>query len=62
MYVCLCNAVSDKVIRKAIEQHRPINLQQLRQLVPVGNGCGKCLRQTKAILQEMQHGAVSAVA
>jgi bacterioferritin-associated ferredoxin len=62
MYVCLCNAISDKVIRKAIQQHRPVNLQQLRQVVPVGNGCGKCLRQTKSILLEMQSGAVSAVA
>ena len=52
MYVCLCNAVSDKVIRKAVRQHHPHTIKQLRQLVPIGTDCGKCIRQAREILIE----------
>ncbi|CNH26079.1 bacterioferritin-associated ferredoxin [Yersinia aldovae] len=52
MYVCLCNAVSDKVIRQAVRQHHPHTIQQLRQLVPIGTDCGKCIRQAREILIE----------
>ncbi|NSL63559.1 bacterioferritin-associated ferredoxin [Yersinia pestis] len=52
MYVCLCNAVSDKVIRKAVRQHQPHTVKQLRQLVPIGSDCGKCIRQAREILIE----------
>lgn len=54
MYVCLCNAISDKVIRNAVRQHQPQSLKQLRQLVPIGTDCGKCIRQARAILEEEQ--------
>lgn len=52
MYVCLCNAISDKVIRNVVRQHQPRSLKQLRQLVPVGTDCGKCIRQTRIIFEE----------
>ncbi|MFZ4835785.1 bacterioferritin-associated ferredoxin [Rouxiella sp. Mn2063] len=52
MYVCLCNAVSDKAIRKVIQQHRPDSLKQLRQLVPIGTDCGKCIRQAREIFEQ----------
>ncbi|AJI95439.1 bacterioferritin-associated ferredoxin [Yersinia ruckeri] len=52
MYVCLCNGVSDKVIRNAVRQHHPHTLKQLRQLVPIGTDCGKCIRQAREILIE----------
>lgn len=35
MYVCLCNAVTDKAIRKAVRQHNPHTMKQLRELVPM---------------------------
>ncbi|ADN00302.1 MULTISPECIES: bacterioferritin-associated ferredoxin [Dickeya] len=52
MYVCLCNAVSDKVIRQVVRQHQPQSLKQLKQFVPVGTECGKCIRQARLILEE----------
>lgn len=54
MYVCLCNAVTDKVIRKAVRQHQPQTMKQLRQLVRIGTDCGKCIRQAREILVEEQ--------
>ncbi|MDR3434253.1 MAG: bacterioferritin-associated ferredoxin [Rouxiella aceris] len=57
MYVCLCNAITDKVIRKVIQQHQPQTMKQLRNLVPIGTDCGKCIRQAREILIEEQENA-----
>ncbi|OQP36325.1 MULTISPECIES: bacterioferritin-associated ferredoxin [Pantoea] len=56
MYVCLCNAVSDKALREAVRRYQPKSIQQLRQLVPVGKQCGKCIRVAREIMEdELQH-------
>lgn len=52
MYVCLCNAISDKAIRNVIRKHHPQSFQELRTFIPVGNECGKCIRQARNILNE----------
>ena len=52
MYVCLCNAVSDKTLREAVRRYQPKSIQQLRQLVPVGKQCGKCIRVAREIMDE----------
>ncbi|MDR7344076.1 MAG: bacterioferritin-associated ferredoxin [Pantoea sp.] len=52
MYVCLCNAISDKTIREAIRRHQPKSIQHLRKIVPVGQQCGKCIRTTREIMDE----------
>ncbi|MGP6489945.1 MULTISPECIES: bacterioferritin-associated ferredoxin [Duffyella] len=56
MYICLCNAISDKKIREAIRRYQPASVQHLRKILPVGKQCGKCLRATREILdEELQH-------
>ncbi|WP_333610167.1 bacterioferritin-associated ferredoxin [Pantoea piersonii] len=52
MYVCLCNAISDKTLREAVRRYQPKSIQQLRQLVPVGKQCGKCIRVAREIMEE----------
>lgn len=52
MYVCLCNAVSDKAIRKTVRQYQPLSMQQLCKLIPIGKNCGKCVRQARDIFEE----------
>lgn len=52
MYVCLCHGISDNAIRQAIRQHNPYSLQQLCRIIPIGKSCGKCIRQTRLILEE----------
>jgi len=55
MYVCLCNAISDKTIREVVRRYQPKSIQQLRQIVPVGKQCGKCIRVAREIMDdEMQ--------
>ncbi|KAA6096280.1 bacterioferritin-associated ferredoxin [Pantoea dispersa] len=56
MYVCLCNAVSDRTLREVVRRYQPKSIQQLRQLVPVGKQCGKCIRVAREIMDdEMQN-------
>ncbi|WP_372771734.1 bacterioferritin-associated ferredoxin [Pantoea sp. WEP] len=56
MYVCLCNAVSDRTLREVVRRYQPKSIQQLRQLVPVGKQCGKCIRVAREIMNdEMQN-------
>ncbi|GLR07868.1 bacterioferritin-associated ferredoxin [Mixta theicola] len=52
MYVCLCNAISDKTVREAVRRYQPKSIQQLRQLIPVGKQCGKCIRAAREIMEE----------
>ncbi|MBA2814186.1 bacterioferritin-associated ferredoxin [Candidatus Pantoea persica] len=56
MYVCLCKALSDKTLREVVRRYQPKSIQQLRQLVPVGKQCGKCIRFAREIMEdELQH-------
>ncbi len=55
MYVCLCNAISDKTLREVVRRYQPESIQQLRQFVPVGKQCGKCVRAAREILADEEH-------
>ncbi len=58
MYVCLCNAVSDKAIRAAVRQHQPASFKELQRIVPVGTQCGKCIRSARGIMAHEQESMV----
>ena len=51
MYVCLCNAVSDKAIKKSIAEGAT-TMRELYSQHCVGNQCGKCCKDVKGILNE----------
>jgi bacterioferritin-associated ferredoxin len=52
MYICLCNAISDKTIRNAVRQQYVRSIRELKNFVPVGSDCGKCVRQAREIINE----------
>lgn len=51
MYVCICNAVTDKQIRQAVEDGAG-SMRELRKQLGVCSDCGKCGPSAKEILQE----------
>jgi bacterioferritin-associated ferredoxin len=51
MIVCICNNVSDKAIRKAVDKGVR-TLSALREQLEVGTCCGKCNSCAKTILRE----------
>ena len=51
MYVCICNAVTDKQIRKAVESGVQ-DLWGLQRELGVAVGCGACKEMASEILLE----------
>jgi len=44
--------VSDKTLREVVRRYQPKSIQQLRQLVPIGKQCGKCVRFAREIMKD----------
>ena len=51
MYVCICNAVTDKQIRRAAAKGVD-NLYELRESLGVASGCGNCASEAEEILND----------
>jgi len=51
MYVCVCNAITDKQIRRAV-RNGVSSLYELRGTLGVAAGCGSCARTAQEILDE----------
>jgi bacterioferritin-associated ferredoxin len=51
MYICVCKAVTDTQIKKAIDNGL-CTRRQLFESFGVGGDCGKCNRQIKELLDE----------
>ena len=51
MYVCLCNAITEKQIIKAQSQGY-LTMSQITQHLGVGDNCGSCIPAAKAILND----------
>lgn len=52
MFVCVCNAISDKAIKKAVQEEGVGNIRELRESLGVGNQCGKCSKLAQQIVDE----------
>ncbi|HEX5765229.1 MAG TPA: bacterioferritin-associated ferredoxin [Woeseiaceae bacterium] len=51
MYICICNAVTDKQIRRAAASGVD-NLYELREALGVASCCGSCADEAESILRE----------
>jgi bacterioferritin-associated ferredoxin len=51
MYVCICNAVSDRRIARAVEAGAT-TLKDLRDQTALGTCCGKCVPQAYELLRD----------
>ena len=51
MYVCICNAVTDKQIRQAIDDGAS-TMRDLYKQFGIANNCGKCACMARDLLQE----------
>lgn len=59
MYVCVCNAVTERQIRKAMDEGVR-TLRELRQTLGVAADCGRCARCAHDCLRADAHKARSA--
>lgn len=53
MYICICNAVTDKDIRDAIKSGQCACLRTLGVELGVGTNCGNCHSAAEEIIQEV---------
>jgi bacterioferritin-associated ferredoxin len=51
MYVCICNAITDKQIRQAADSGAT-SLWELQKQLGVASNCGSCKEAASQILQE----------
>lgn len=56
MYVCLCNRVSDRHIKKLAEAGVD-TLEELQQRTTLGQGCGCCMMEAEELLGEYSASA-----
>ena len=56
MYICLCNAVTERDIRSCVEDGVR-SLKDLQRELGVGTCCGRCKPAAKEILQESRSQA-----
>ncbi|MEQ1530491.1 MAG: (2Fe-2S)-binding protein [Methylococcales bacterium] len=53
MYICVCKAVTDKQVKRAIEEGC-CSRRQINQCLGIGGVCGKCNRDVSRLLDENQ--------
>ena len=53
MYVCICNSVTDRQIREAVDNGCD-SMSKLRSELNVANGCGKCETCARQLLVEFR--------
>jgi bacterioferritin-associated ferredoxin len=51
MYICICNAITERQI-KACAEEGACTLADLERCLGVGAGCGRCVHMAKDLLNE----------
>lgn len=54
MYVCVCNAVTERQIEQAVSDGAK-SVKDLNRLLGVGAECGSCVRCARECLNKHQH-------
>ena len=52
MYICLCQAVTDRDIKASIEAGA-VSLSEVQATLPVGMNCGTCRNSAQALIDEV---------
>jgi bacterioferritin-associated ferredoxin len=64
MYVCICHAITDRQIHRAVEQGAR-TLGEVQMQLPVGGCCGRCEDCAREVIRDCQRskaGGSTAVA
>ena len=52
MYICLCKNVTDRDIRRMVQNYGMTTMRQLREELGVSTQCGRCAQCAKGVLKE----------
>jgi bacterioferritin-associated ferredoxin len=53
MYICICHQITDRQIRRAVEQGAS-TLCEVQRRLPVGGCCGSCIESATNLIAEQQ--------
>jgi len=53
MYVCICHAITDRQICRAVDQGAE-TLGEVQMQLPVGACCGRCVDTARTVIEEHQ--------
>ena len=56
MYVCICNAITERQVRECAKQGA-CTLDDLTAALGIGAGCGRCRDCAAAVLKDLHDGA-----
>jgi bacterioferritin-associated ferredoxin len=56
MYICICNAVSDRDIRRCVEQRGARSVRDLKRELGVATQCCQCAKAARGVLKEALAG------
>lgn len=56
MYICVCNAVTERQIHQAV-QDGASTVKHLKETLGVGKDCGSCVRCARACIKEAEASA-----
>ena len=60
MYICLCNAITERQVRECARSGA-CSVDELTSQLGVGSGCGRCVECAVDLLREMSAGGESAL-
>ena len=60
MYVCVCNAVTDRQIAQALRSGAR-DLNEVSQQLGLGTGCGTCLSYAQELIDSSQPGQANRI-
>ena len=53
MYVCICNAVTERQVRECVSSGAS-SVEELASMIGLGAGCGRCRECAAGLLQELR--------
>ncbi|MGH8616465.1 MAG: (2Fe-2S)-binding protein [Burkholderiales bacterium] len=56
MYICICNAVSDRDIRRCVAQDGARSVRDLKRELGVATQCCQCAKAARGVLKEALAG------
>jgi bacterioferritin-associated ferredoxin len=60
LYICICNAITEKAVRECAARGA-CSLDQLAMELGVGSGCGRCRECAADVLREVVQAVVPAL-
>lgn len=60
MYICLCNAITERQVRECARLGA-CSVDELASKLGVGSGCGRCIECAVDVLREMHSGVEPAL-